>query len=402
MNLHRTFSGLEATLHPRGPGRFVGAAFLLVWLAGWLIGEAFALWILGVGAWALVTGQPPGPGRDPLALAPSLAAGVFLLGWLALWTFGGFAAIAEFLRLIWSSDRVVAREDGIELIRRVGPFTRTIRLAREDLRGFHHRADGSALVAETRSGAVELTRFGSSQDKASLAQALATELKLAGRPPLPPALPDTWREVPSLEGDRVLVNNPGTRRIQALVAWLVAAPICGVAALIARAAASDRTIVPLAVMAVAAAVALTWGAAWLSLTRMEWKLESGRITQQRRLGSRVRPRFEGTAVVLDATNDGDGDTWYALHLVAPTAANATPREKHRAQRTLVKALHDPTAPRRLGEWIAARTGTPFNDLTGELAKPVDLKALAAQLESSGRFGRWAGRILRRWQGRGRI
>ena len=50
----RTERGFEARLQPRGAGRLFGAAFLLVWLCGWLAGESVALWFLVRGAFALV------------------------------------------------------------------------------------------------------------------------------------------------------------------------------------------------------------------------------------------------------------------------------------------------------------------------------------------------------------
>src|SRR5262245_1771644 len=84
----RTGDGLEFLLRPRGAGRYPGAAFLIVWLCGWALGEAFVLWILVKGAIALVTGAPPDPGRDPLVLGPALAVAAFLFVWLFFWTIG--------------------------------------------------------------------------------------------------------------------------------------------------------------------------------------------------------------------------------------------------------------------------------------------------------------------------
>src|SRR5262245_13417989 len=102
MKLQRTFQGLEATLCSRGIGRFFVAAFLLVWLAFGAGGEGVVGWFLFVGAKSLFTGQPPEAGREPLTLAPAFTVGVFLIGWLALWTIGGLAALTEFVRLLWS------------------------------------------------------------------------------------------------------------------------------------------------------------------------------------------------------------------------------------------------------------------------------------------------------------
>src|SRR6476659_2825194 len=87
MRIERTADGWTVDLRSVGIGRFIGAAFLAVWLTGWAIGETFALWILTRGAWALFTGRPPGAGHNPLTLAVALPVGLFLLFWLTLWTF---------------------------------------------------------------------------------------------------------------------------------------------------------------------------------------------------------------------------------------------------------------------------------------------------------------------------
>jgi len=92
MKLIHTPGGLEATLRPPGMQRFTGAGFLTVWLTFWAFGEVFVIWILATGAWALFTGQPPGPGRSLLETGPALTLGLFLLCWLAFWTFGGVMA----------------------------------------------------------------------------------------------------------------------------------------------------------------------------------------------------------------------------------------------------------------------------------------------------------------------
>jgi hypothetical protein len=89
MNLERTANGLEARLKITGLSRFVGVAFLALWLCFWAVGEAFPIWFLTVGAWALLTGNPPEPGRQPLSPKWALPVGLFLLFWLAFWTLGG-------------------------------------------------------------------------------------------------------------------------------------------------------------------------------------------------------------------------------------------------------------------------------------------------------------------------
>jgi hypothetical protein len=357
MQVERTFSGFQATLRLRGVARFVGAAFLFVWLCGWTFGEGFALWILFAGAKSLLTGQPPEPGRSPLELAPALATGLFLIAWLTLWTFGGIAAWYELMRLLFSRDRLRVTGHGLEITRRVGVFSSTRRLPRTQLRRIYCRA-GSVVMVETVNESVELTRNARLAETDELVRLLSAELNLEASKPLPPALPPDWREI-TVAGRTLLVKDPLTRRKQAILAWLVALPLCVTAALCFRdAIMRNPGLYGLGAVVGAFALPATWGAWRLAFTRVEWELQPGRLIQQRRRGSKIRVLFEGRVLVVDSSRDSDGDIWYAAGILAPTTTQPTGREKRRSRRNLVKQMHDSTEPRRLAEWIAGKTGMP--------------------------------------------
>jgi hypothetical protein len=95
--LEQTASGLEMRLRATGISRFISAGFLSFWLTGWAAGEAFALWMFVGGAYSLLTGRSLGGHHQPLSVGMAIAAGVFLLFWLTLWTFGGVAAVVVWL-----------------------------------------------------------------------------------------------------------------------------------------------------------------------------------------------------------------------------------------------------------------------------------------------------------------
>src|SRR5262249_37022271 len=123
MMLERTASGLEMELRATGIGRFLLAGFLSFWLTGWAAGEAFALWMLVGGARSLLPPGPPSGGHpQPLSVGRAVAAGVFLLFWLTLWTFGGIAAGRELLRLLFGRDRFRVNYDRLEVEQSFGLF----------------------------------------------------------------------------------------------------------------------------------------------------------------------------------------------------------------------------------------------------------------------------------------
>ena len=116
------------TLRPTGQWRYLSAAFLALWLAGWAIGE-----VVGLGAIAgFIASAIPVLNTIALAtLVEKLSTGaaifmfLFLLVWTTFWTIGGIAAFTTLLRDLAGEDRLRLVPDGIELTRRAGPFRRS-------------------------------------------------------------------------------------------------------------------------------------------------------------------------------------------------------------------------------------------------------------------------------------
>lgn len=389
----RTFAGLEFRLSSTGWSRFGGAGFLAVWLSFWAVGETLVIWLLVKGGWALLTGTPPEPGREPLPLAPSLAVGAFLVIWLALWTVGGIAAFYELMRLVWSSDRIIVSGDNLTVVRRAGFLRRTHTLPRTAVRDVYQIASGPTVLADATSGAVTLTNLGSHTEQAQLISALRSELKLDAAAAPPPSLPDCWSELPSPDGATLLVPNPRTRRRQAFVAWLVALPLSAVAAVVLAAGVKDLSMLPLGLIATAVAVAAVAGATWLTLGRIEWRIEPGRIIRQCRFHHRTRPLFEGTAVILADSRDSDGDPWYRVEIARAAPPHQTSQSTHGSRAKVYSCMHDPAEPRRLAEWMAARAGLSVQDQRTPISTGPTAADLAKLLATSGRLGRWAARLL---------
>jgi hypothetical protein len=394
MICERTFEGLEIRLQPRGAGRFVAAAFLGLWLCFWIVGEVGVLFVLGAGAWSMATGEPlagegaaPGPGT-------AVFVGLFLLVWLTIWTVGGVAAMRELGRLLFGRERIIARPDGLRIVRTVGPFSRVQELSRTDLRRLYRLASGLALMAETPSGPVEVTRMAAPGELAELEAILRAELALSEKTDDSPAtLPGGWCEEMLDDGGRVLVKDPVARRQQARVTTALAAVAAMGALWLVLAAASDSELAVLAVVATAVATAIGWGAAWLTWGRHEWLIARGRLERRSRFRGRPRTRFVGVGLELTESTDSDGDRRYEIVALAGGAAAAPLQDRQKHRRAIASVLHDPTVPRALGRWLEAQTGIAVRDLTQPEAKAAEIDALKAQLAASGSLGRWAARML---------
>ena len=391
VSIQRTFRGLEVRLHSIGKARFFSAAFLGVWLAGWAAGEAVVLWLLVVGGWSLLTGRPPEPGRAPLEIGPGVAIGAFLTLWLALWTFGGIAALYEFLRLLWSADRLAISSGGLEVARKIGFITRRMLYPRESVRRLYRI--NSTLMLETVAGSVELTRLGTPELQDQIVTQFSTELGLASSQPV--LLPANWEEIAAPEGGTLLVPNLANRRRQSLVAWVIALPLCAAAVVVAYASLADAHLLTLTVLVAAFAAAATWGACVVQFGRPEWRVEKGRIVQQRRFRSRVRPKFTGTSIHVSESHDSDGDAWYLLEIAAPDPTHDPNGSGRLRRKKIISRLHDATEPRRLAAWLAMKSGLPIDDSIKAIPTTASVRDLVGQLENSGRFGRAAAKLIGR-------
>lgn len=394
MHLTRTFQGLEVTLRASGLGRFGGAAFLLVWLAFWVVGEVLVGGMLIWGSWCLLTGQPPGEGRAPLETAPALGAGVFMLFWLAFWTLGGVLAGREVLRLLAGRDRLVLRPDALLVERGFGVFRSRQEISREQVRRFHRRAHGNILFADTMRGGVELTRFGTAAEFEELAAALNADWKLSPDAPSGGVLPAGWEETLAPEGDAILIKDPVVRRKQAAVAWFVFLLLAAVGAYVLQASVAQLSLLALGAMVAAGAGFAGWGAYQLTYCRDEWVLGAGSLRLQRRKRSRAEPRFEAAALRLREDRDSDGDPWFKLVAVSAAASPALSlHEARRHERVLMGVAGDPTEVRDLGRWLEQRCRLVLVDGTTAEAKAHKVAQLRAQLAASGRLGRWVARRL---------
>jgi hypothetical protein len=303
----------------------------------------------------------------------------------------------ELLRLLFGRDRIRVTPDGLEVEQCCGLFRSREKVPPDEIRRFYRRPGGASLCVETARGTTELTRLGTVAERAELEQALNAEFQVSPQPDSQHALPTDWCELSSLECDPALVQEPAARRKQARVAWIV----CGLVSVIAyfpvSAAQRQPALSGLALILVAFAALIGWGAVWLSIGRQEWRLENGRLVLQRRFGQKRTPQFEAVSLELVADNSGDSGPDYQLTVVAPGAPPRTVSHsigKHR--RVIYNQTDDPTEPRKFGRWLSHRFHIPFEDQTTEEAKAQQREELKRQLAGSGRIGRAALHFIERF------
>jgi hypothetical protein len=396
----RTNEGLEIRLVTRDPGRFFSAAFLAVWLCGWVFGETFAIWMLVKGAIALLTGMPPDPGRAPLQAAPAVLVGVFLLFWLSIWTLGGIAAIGELLRLLWGEDRILVASGRLTVTWLRGLFRSNRSFERDAIRRIVLSAPRDNLVLDTMTQHVELSRLGTRSERMEAAGALNIELMLAETTDAPRgALPDRWEEIVTPKasahwfrtsrraGGRLSGERSGDARRRCDVRRRARDPwpfephrsVGGPLRHHGRARRGRRR---------------------LARSRAEWRIGNGSLTLRRRDGAGLRDLFEARRLYLSSSTDSDGDVWFRLFGVADpqTPAQRMPVLDSMGpphSRAIVRLMNDANTVRDLAAWLAREARLEIEDHTTPEARTLDLARLRQALEQSGRLGQWAARIVDR-------
>ena len=364
MSLTRTAQGLEVTLKETGGGRFVVAGLLMIGLAIWVVGETFGVWLLARGGWALVTGRPPAPGWEPLSPAPALAFGLFLLAWLTVWSAGGWRVGCEVVRLLCGQVRLMVRPDRVLVEHGGGLFRLRRSLAREQILRFGRQASSGALIADTKTGLVELTRCGGAAELAQLAAELNAACQLAGPAAGAGSLPMGWYERISPQGETILVENPFGRRRWARVAWAGCALSVAIAACLLSAASGSGLYRALGAVIAVAAGGLGWAARRLGSTAEEWVAGAGALRRRRRQGEGVETRFVSHGLEIREETDEDGCRSFALVAVGKVGANLrlSPRASRR-ECTLLTRYGDAADVRAFGDWLARRTQLPLQDRT---------------------------------------
>lgn len=343
----------EFRLKPSGLGRFFNAGFMLVWLGFWCMGEAAAASALvAVTTTLLGLGPRNFPGAES-----AVAMGLFFLVWCGFWTIGGFAACHAVLRLLWSEDRIEVADGALVHATRTGPFRRSRRFERAAVRRIDLREKDSALVAETASGPVVLTTYGTPAERAAIRDTLHEALALPSSSMRDDedsvATPDGWESEAGPGGSAILRAPLALRRQQAtftfaifaiLSTWLALGLVPHLrglawttqgAALAAGLASLDALLFVLGV--------------WLAVGRTELVVGAGRVTRRRSFGERTWSRtLSPASLVLEQSQDSDGDDRFSL-IVEGGGDRLTLESSITVSRPLV----------HLGRWVGARVGAPL-------------------------------------------
>lgn len=362
-------NGIGVELRPKGWLRYFGVAFLTVWLCGWLVGEVLAIAVL-----LACLGQTFAPEVLsrwlPARLTPAggagLAIGLFISVWLTFWTFGGIAAIGQWLRTLGGFDRLAIEAGDLTWASGFGPFTwARKRWPRGQVRAIRTGGRYDALLVDTDKGPATLTNLGSPEERRALRDYLRRALGLASTEVIKARdaehVPTGWVWQQDMVGGPALINDPTIRAKQARTLVIVAAVLgAGLIAWVVRAATagslSAGTVIGFMVLSFIES-AFVLGALQMMKGGTFLRPHAGALEIERRmLGRPSVTRMEPVTLSVERSTDSDGDAYFRLIAFGPDG-----------RQTLASSLHDPRQPLHLGRWLASRLNT-------ELRVPPDLEA----------------------------
>jgi hypothetical protein len=351
------------SLKPAGWSRYIEVAFLGIWLTGWLVGEVvmtivFGGMLAGTIAAAFGITLSFASRLTPDGSAPFLV--LFMVVWLTIWTIGGIAAGTQFLRMLAGRDVVSVSPDGLEIEWRLGPFRRRRTIAHGAIKRLRLGPRNSPVVADTKSGTVEITDLGTLDERTALIAWLQQRLALPGEAEAKrldaEAPPPEW-EV-EVDGMETRLSRPlrHYRRVQAAILWTITALLfTGCLPLFQRFQSglfegprpgAARVVYAAGVVS----LLFAWWSAWTTWGRSEWVVVPGRLTWRRQFASWRRERsFENARLVVEHTVDSDNDDRYTLRVRGENAS-----------RKISTALYDDADLTGLAQWLSARTRFPID------------------------------------------
>ena len=323
------------------------AAFLSMWLVGWIVGEVFAIMVLAAIFSSVAGAFPehlPDWSADLVKSSGVAFALLFLLVWLTFWTIGGIAALTQLMRSLVGEDIIGLTDSGFELVRRAGPFRRRYAFDRSAIRRLRLRPHDKAVVADTAKGTREITTFGLPAERDEVADWLSRHLGLSDADAEAGTTPATWEVRTEGEVAYVRKVRPRDRFTRSLIAWLLTAAIASAwyASLDAETWAGNIPALVLTLLLAAGAAMSTWG-------RRELVVRYGELMFRRSFAMWTTERtFRSARLELAHETDSDNDSHYKL--IVTDAAG---------RRTIHSQVHDSGEVADLAHWLAGRTGFPL-------------------------------------------
>jgi hypothetical protein len=302
-------------LRPHGWARFAVAAFLSLWLVGWLAGELVVLKaLLGLIGIAF---EIPFFDSDTTAVPGDLsgiALVAFLVVWFVFWTFGGAAAIGLTLRMLFGRDVIELTPHGWTVRQMIGPLGRAVEFHRHDVTQVYQKRSRGTIVAVVKGRAVDVSSYGTPTERQFAVERIRAHAGIPAEPPKAVGFTDEWVETRATDGSIVYTHRFGGSRGCLAGCAVVGLACIAVAALPYFVATEERASTGFAVAGVVI-LAITL---LLHTAADEWRIARGRLDVARTLAAwKWTKQIRDASLEVRHSVDDDGDEHAVLWAIGP-------------------------------------------------------------------------------------
>ena len=278
------------------------------------------------------------------------------------------AGVRAIIRITWAEDQLTLNQEELWLLQKRGPLVSGITISRKNIRSLFIYPDNSRLMAVFKSNLVPLTGFGTPAEKKQAAHQLCKALALPnnGASALQTFLPSSWYETAGPDGERLVIENPITRRDVAWILAILTAMVWFGFMLLCRERQGEPNLMAVELGLIVVGTWMVRETNWMFRGRDEWRIEPGKLIHQRRFASTLTKLAEARALKLSRSSfpgePGEGPI-IVYNLKAVNLVDL-PLEGFRIKpkkSTLIQSSKDLDESRHLAQWLSQQAAIPFHD-----------------------------------------
>jgi hypothetical protein len=299
-----------------------------------------------------------------LEKAPWIAIAALLLLY-SIWVIS--AGIRAIICMTWAEDQLALDQEALWLLQKRGPLVSSLTIPRKNIRSLFIEPANSMIMIVLKSNLIPLTSFGTHAEQNQAVVQLCKALALPDNSTsvLHECLPSSWHETDGPNGERLVIQNPKTRREQALVLAILTAMVWLGLILLCRERQSEPNLMAVELGLLLLGSWMVRVTIWMFWGRDEWRIEHEKLIHQLRFASTVTELSEARALKLSRISfqfPGE-DELISYHLKAVNLVELSFRSFRISPQksTRIESSLDLGELRQLAHWLSHQAGIPLHD-----------------------------------------
>jgi len=299
-----------------------------------------------------------------LEKAPWIAIAALLLLY-SIWVIS--AGIMAIIWMTWAEDQLALDQEALWLLQKRGPLVSSLTIPRKNIRSLFIKPANSMIMIALKSNLIPLTCFGTHAEQNQAVVQLCKALALPDNSAsvLHECLPSSWHETDGPNGERLVIQNPKTRRREALILAILTTMVWLGLILLCRERQSELNLMAVELGLLLLGSWMVRVTIWMFWGRDEWRIEHGKLIHQRRFASTVTELAEARALKLSKISfqfPGE-DEHISYHLKAVNLVELSFRSFRISPQksTLIESSLDLGELRHLAQWLSQQAAIPLHD-----------------------------------------